>query len=62
MKKILLSVFLLGAFVFGKAQGVVLNEFYPNPGISNSDPTKFNHEYFELYNNGGAAIALDCYT
>jgi hypothetical protein len=63
MKKILLSLMLIGSFIFGKAQpGVVFNEFYPNPGISNSDPTKFNHEYLELYNTTGAAIPLDCYT
>ena len=63
MKKILLSLMLITASVFGKTQGVVFNEFYPNPSIENKNPpTKFNHEYFELYNVSSSPIVLDCYT
>lgn len=55
MKKVLLSLLLIGSFVFGKAQ-VVLNEVYTNPGAGNS-------EFFELYNSGvsNVPIDLDCY-
>src|SRR5688500_13811767 len=53
MKKILLSLMLLGAFATVKAQ-VVLNETYGNPGSGNS-------EFVELFNSG-AAENLGCYT
>jgi hypothetical protein len=55
MKKVLLSVALIGSFVFGKAQ-IVLNEVYTNPNTGNS-------EFFELYNSGvsNTPTDLDCY-
>jgi hypothetical protein len=54
MKKILLSLMLICAFAGVKAQGVVLNEVYGNPGGTNS-------EFVELYNSS-AADSLNCYT
>lgn len=55
MKKILLSLMLIGAFIFGKAQ-VVFNEIWYNPGTSGG-----NDEYIELYNPGGNET-MGCYT
>jgi hypothetical protein len=56
MKKILLSLMLIGSFAFSKAQ-VVLNEIYTDPGSGNS-------EFIELYNNGisNVPVDLDCYS
>jgi hypothetical protein len=53
MKKILLLLMLMNAFVLVKAQ-IVFNEFYPEPGTGNS-------EFIELYNQSGATENLDCY-
>jgi hypothetical protein len=53
MKKILLTLMLVGAFALVKAQ-VVLNELYAYPNGGNS-------EFIELYNSG-AAENMDCYT
>ena len=55
MKKILLSIAILGYALLGKSQVVVLNELYTDPGSGNS-------EFFELYNSTGGAINTDCYT
>ncbi len=54
MKKILLSLVFVSTIVMVKAQSVVLNEIYGNPGGSNS-------EFIELYNSAGAG-SMDCYT
>jgi hypothetical protein len=54
MKKILLALMLSSAFVIVKAQTVVLNEIYGNPGGSNS-------EFLELYNSSVTG-SMDCYT
>jgi hypothetical protein len=53
MKKILLSLMLIGTFVFVKAQAV-LNEIYFNPATGES-------EYIEIFNSG-APENLNCYT
>jgi len=55
MKKILLSLGLIGSSFLGKTQEVVFNEIYP-------DPNSPNTEYIELYNNTGNPVNLDCYT
>src|SRR5688572_21077224 len=54
MKKILLSLMLVCAFTMLKAQLVVLNDIYGNPGAGKS-------EFVELFNSG-APENLDCYT
>ncbi|HEX3165129.1 MAG TPA: T9SS type A sorting domain-containing protein [Chitinophagaceae bacterium] len=54
MKTILLSLMLFCSFAIVRAQNVVLNEIYGNPGGSNS-------EFIELYNSTGAG-SMDCYT
>src|SRR5687767_9513949 len=54
MKKILLSLMLVGAFTIVKAQ-TVLNEVYTDPGAGNS-------EFIELYNSGAGAQNMDCFT
>ena len=55
MKKILLSLMMIGAFTAVKAQ-LVLNEIYPDPSIPP------NEEYIELFNTGSGTINIDCYT
>ena len=55
MKKLLLTVALVGSVLLGKSQIVVLNEIYTDPGSGNS-------EFFELYNSSGGLINTDCYT
>ncbi|WP_132055631.1 T9SS type A sorting domain-containing protein [Pseudocnuella soli] len=58
MKRLLLSLALMGAVLLGNAQ-VVLNEIYVDPA------TNKNHsEFFELYNTSilPTPINLDCYT
>src|SRR5687767_11424786 len=54
MKKILLSLMLVGAFTIVKAQ-TVLNEVYTDPGSDRS-------EFIELYNSGAGAQNMDCFT
>ena len=54
MKKILLAMMLFCAFAIAKAQNVVLNEVYGNPGGTNS-------EFVELYNSSISG-SLDCYS
>jgi hypothetical protein len=54
MKKILLLLMFICAFASLRAQTVVLNEIYGNPGGTNS-------EFIELYNSS-ASGSLDCYT
>jgi hypothetical protein len=54
MKKILLSLMLIGSFLFGKSQ-VVLNEIYGNPGGANS-------EFIELYNSAVGDQNVGCFT
>jgi hypothetical protein len=54
MKKILLSLMFVSTFILVKAQNVVLNEIYGNPGGSNS-------EFIELYNSLNSG-SMDCYT
>ena len=55
MKKILLSLMMIGAFTAVKAQ-LVLNEIYPDPSIPP------NEEYIELFNTGSDPIQIGCYT
>lgn len=54
MKKFLLSVLVISAFVVVKGQ-TVLNEIYTEPGSGKS-------EFFELYNTSGAPQNVDCFT
>jgi hypothetical protein len=54
MKKILLSLMLIGTFLVGKSQ-VVLNEIYGNPGTGNS-------EFIELYNSAVGSQNANCFT
>lgn len=54
MKKILLSLLFISAFVVVKAQ-TVLNEIYTEPGSGKS-------EFFELYNTSGFSQNVDCFT
>jgi hypothetical protein len=55
MKKVLLSLMLIGTFAFSKAQ-VVLNEIYTQPNLPG------HQEFFELYSQSvGGAVSLDCY-
>lgn len=53
MKKILLLLLLMNAFVLVKAQ-IVFNEFYMEPGGGES-------EFIELYNQGAVTEDLECY-
>jgi hypothetical protein len=57
MKKILLSLMLIGAFAFGKAQ--VLNEIMSIP--SNCNTGGGGAEFFEIYGTSSVNVNLDCY-
>jgi hypothetical protein len=60
MKKVLLSLALLGSVLMGRAQ-VILNEFFTDASINTKqNPNQF--QFFELFNTGNADVDLSCYS